>query len=147
MMQALEDDVAFQVTGTDYPTRDGSGIRDYIHVWDLAAAHVAALSRFDALLAPMSTSIAINLGTGTGTTVREFLDAFNEVASVPNRAQDDERRPGAVAGAYTRLERGVSRLAAELRIADGITLLKISHQRTTLASRDSPTASTQEVLT
>src|ERR1700746_3048822 len=51
MMQALEDGVAFQVTGTDYPTRDGSGIRDYIHVWDLAAAHVAALSRFDALLA------------------------------------------------------------------------------------------------
>ena len=122
MMQALEDGVPFQVTGTDYPTRDGSGIRDYIHVWDLAAAHVAALSRFDALLVPMSTSIAINLGTGTGTTVREFLDAFNEVASVPIRARDAERRPGDVAGAYTRIERAVRLLdwQPQYGIADGI---------------------------
>ena len=122
MMQALEDGVAFQVTGTDYPTRDGSGIRDYIHVWDLAAAHIAALSRFDALLAPMGTSLAINLGTGTGTTVREFLDAFNEVASVPIRAQDAKQRPGDVAGAYTRTERAVRMLdwQPEYSIADGI---------------------------
>jgi UDP-glucose 4-epimerase len=122
MMQALEDGVPFQVTGTDYPTRDGSGIRDYIHVWDLAAAHVAALSAFDALLAPMSTSLAINLGTGTGTTVREFLDAFNEVASVPIRAQDAERRPGDVAGAYTRIDRAVRLLdwQPQYGIADGI---------------------------
>ena len=37
------------ITGTDWPTRDGTRLRDYVHVWDLAAAHVAALSRFDAL--------------------------------------------------------------------------------------------------
>jgi UDP-glucose 4-epimerase len=42
MIQAHEQGVPFVVTGTDYPTRDGSGLRDYIHVWDLAAAHVAA---------------------------------------------------------------------------------------------------------
>jgi UDP-glucose 4-epimerase len=42
MIQALDEDVPFVITGTDWPTRDGSGIRDYIHVWDLATAHVTA---------------------------------------------------------------------------------------------------------
>jgi UDP-glucose 4-epimerase len=41
---------AFQITGTDYPTRVGTGLRDYIHVWDLARAHVAAVEQLDALL-------------------------------------------------------------------------------------------------
>jgi hypothetical protein len=59
MIQAQQRGVPFLVTGTDYPTRDGSGIRDYIHVWDLAEAHVAALGRFDALPGPAA---AINLG-------------------------------------------------------------------------------------
>ena len=49
MIQAQEEGVPFVITGTDWPTRDGSGLRDYVHVWDLAAAHVAALIRFDAL--------------------------------------------------------------------------------------------------
>ena len=83
MMQALEEGIPFEVTGTDYPTRDGSGIRDYIHVWDLAIAHVAALRRFDELLASANSYGVINLGTGSGTTVRELLDAFNSVSSVP----------------------------------------------------------------
>ena len=52
MIQAQEEGVPFLITGTDYPTRDGSGLRDYIHVWDLATAHVAALNRFDALPGP-----------------------------------------------------------------------------------------------
>ena len=41
---------AFMVTGIDYPTRDGTGFRDYIHVWDLAIAHVRAVERFDEVL-------------------------------------------------------------------------------------------------
>jgi UDP-glucose 4-epimerase len=102
MIQAQQDGVPFLITGTDYPTRDGSGIRDYIHVWDLAAAHVAALARFDALPGPTT---AINLGTGTGTTVRELLDAFNCVADRPIQAHDALRRPGDVVGAYTRVDR------------------------------------------
>src|SRR5271154_2497527 len=61
MIQAQQRDVPFLVTGTDYPTRDGSGIRDYIHVWDLAAAHVAALTRFGALSGPVTV---VNVGTG-----------------------------------------------------------------------------------
>ncbi|MGW1087278.1 UDP-glucose 4-epimerase GalE [Streptomyces sp. NPDC002596] len=107
MIEAQEEGVAFQVTGTHYPTRDGSGIRDYVHVWDLAAAHVAALDRFDALLPGTdgSRSTVINVGTGTGTTVRELLTAFNSVTDVPVPSVDVDARPGDVAGAYTRSER------------------------------------------
>ncbi|MEU9462821.1 UDP-glucose 4-epimerase GalE [Streptomyces sp. NPDC058322] len=110
MIQAREEGVPFQVTGTDYPTRDGSGIRDYIHVWDLAAAHVAALHSFDTLLPeggeePGPGSMVINLGTGTGTTVRELLDAFNEVTGTPVPAVEAAARPGDAAGAYTRSDR------------------------------------------
>lgn len=102
MIQVLEEGSQFLVTGTDYPTRDGSGIRDYIHVWDLATAHVAALDKFDTLPGPATV---INLGTGRGTTVRELLDAFNRIAPSPIRARDAARRPGDVAGAYTRSDR------------------------------------------
>ena len=104
MIQAQQEGVPFLITGTDWPTRDGSGIRDYIHVWDLAAAHVAALTRFDALPGPVT---AINLGSGTGTTVRELLAAFNQVADHPVEAREAGRRPGDVAGAYTRIDRAV----------------------------------------
>jgi len=69
---------------------DGSGLRDYVHVWDLAAAHVATLFRFDAL---PGSSTAINLGTGTST-VRELLAAFNRVADRPIEALEADRRPG-----------------------------------------------------
>ena len=122
MIQAYEEGVPFQITGTDYPTRDGSGIRDYVHVWDLATAHLAALERFDALLAGPGTSSVINLGTGTGTTVRELVDAFNSVADRPIETVDVGRRPGDVAGTYTRSERARQSLGWEPRysIAEGI---------------------------
>ncbi len=119
MIQAHEEGVPFQITGTDWPTRDGSGIRDYIHVWDLAAAHVAALTRFDALPGPVTV---INLGTGTGTTVRELLAAFNLVADHPVEGRDGARRPGDVAGAYTRAGRAGQLLGWQPRydITEGI---------------------------
>jgi UDP-glucose 4-epimerase len=121
MIQAREDDVPFQITGTGYPTRDGTGIRDYIHVWDLAAAHLAALERFDDVLDGGTRSAAINLGTGTGTTVRELLDAFREVTG-PLAARELPPRPGDVVGAYTRSDRAKRMLGWEprLSIADGI---------------------------
>jgi UDP-glucose 4-epimerase len=117
-----EEGIPFQITGTDYPTRDGTGIRDYIHVWDLATAHLAALDRFDALLAGTATDGVINLGTGTGTTVRELLDAFNQVADRPVKAVDVGRRPGDVAGTYTRSDRAQRCLGWKARysIAEGI---------------------------
>lgn len=111
----------FPITGTDYPTRDGSGIRDYVHVWDLASAHLAALRSFDAVLGD-ATSLAINLGTGTGTTVRELVAAFNAVVSPPVVATEAPRRPGDVAGAFTRSERARRLLGWEPAhsLADGI---------------------------
>jgi len=119
LIQAYEQGVPFQVTGTHWPTRDGSGLRDYIHVWDLAVAHVAALTRFDTLPGPVTV---INLGTGTGTTVRELVAAFNRVADRPVEARDAGPRPGDVAGAYTRVARAGRLLGwqAEYDVTDGI---------------------------
>jgi UDP-glucose 4-epimerase len=119
MIQAQEDGVPFVITGTDWPTKDGSGIRDYIHVWDLATAHVAALTQFDALPGPLSV---INLGTGAGTTVRELLDTFNRVSSPLVQAREAGRRPGDTVGAYTRIDRAERLLdwRPQYDIADGI---------------------------
>jgi UDP-glucose 4-epimerase len=119
MIRAHDGDAPFLIAGTDYPTRDGSGIRDYIHVWDMAAAHLAALGCFDALPGP---ALAINLGTGQGTTVRELLDAFNRAVEYPVRAREAGRRPGDVAGAYTRIDRAKQLLgwAPQYDLHDGI---------------------------
>ena len=118
------------ITGTDWPTRDGSGIRDYVHVWDLATAHVAALTRFDALPGPVTV---INLGTGAGTTVRELLGMFNRVSDRPVEAREAARRPGDTAGAYTRTDRARRLLAwqPQYDIEDGI-----RHSLQWAASRD-----------
>jgi UDP-glucose 4-epimerase len=121
LIQAHEAGQPFPVTGTDYPTRDGTRIRDYVHVSDLAAAHVAALTGFDGVLG-VATSIAINLGTGTGTTVRELAAAFGSVVGAPVATVDVPRRPGDVAGAFTRSDRAKRLLNWEPRrsLADGI---------------------------
>jgi UDP-glucose 4-epimerase len=100
MIEAMEADTPFEITGTDYPTRDGTGIRDYVHVWDLADAHLLSLRRFDNILSSEKKYEAINLGTGCGTTVRELLDAFNQVMQTPVEAVEAIRRPGDTAGAY-----------------------------------------------
>ncbi|EYB69479.1 UDP-glucose 4-epimerase [Deinococcus phoenicis] len=103
---------AFSVTGTDYPTRDGTGLRDYIHIWDLALAHVAAVERFDqaferaaAELGQPQVFLPINVGTGSGVTVRELLAAFEEVAGTRLGGQDAPRRPGDSAGACADISR------------------------------------------
>ena len=119
IIRASEKGVPFLITGTDWPTRDGSGLRDYIHVWDLAAGHVAALTRFDALPGPVTV---INLGSGAGTTVRELLAAFNQVAEHPVEAREAGRRPGDVAGAYPRIDRAERLLGwrPQYDLAEGI---------------------------
>ncbi|MPZ28158.1 MAG: UDP-glucose 4-epimerase GalE [Micromonosporaceae bacterium] len=106
LIEAAETGAEFQVTGTDWPTRDGTGIRDYIHVWDLAAAHVASLRRFDDIVDKDGPGYQVlNLGTGTGTTVREMIEAFEEVTGRPVPRRETGPRPGDVAGAFTRSDR------------------------------------------
>jgi UDP-glucose 4-epimerase len=121
LIEAHDSAKPFQITGADFPTRDGSGIRDYVHVWDLATAHVAALRSFDAVLGN-ATSLAINLGTGTGTTVRELVAAFNTVVDSPVAVVEAPRRPGDPAGAFTRSDRARQLLGWEPRhsLAEGI---------------------------
>ncbi|WP_405759299.1 UDP-glucose 4-epimerase GalE [Streptomyces sp. NBC_01420] len=122
LIQAYEEGRPFPVAGTDYPTRDGSGIRDYVHVWDLAAAHIAAIERFDSVLTGSKRSIAINLGSGSGTTVLELCAAFNNVVSTPLATVVTDRRPGDVAGGYTRSGRAAELLGwtPKLSLEDGI---------------------------
>lgn len=111
----------FRITGTDFPTRDGTGIRDYVHVWDLAEAHLRALARFDRVMDGRHSAV-INLGTGQGTTVRELVTAFNSIADDPVTAIDAPRRPGDPAGAFTRSDRAADLLGwrARFSIPDGI---------------------------
>ncbi len=79
-----------QIFGDDYPTRDGTGIRDYIHVLDLAEGHVAAVEH----LQSNPGYDVINLGTGNGISVLELVDAFERVAGVPIPTEVVGRRPG-----------------------------------------------------
>jgi UDP-glucose-4-epimerase GalE len=83
-------DADFTVFGDDYPTPDGTCIRDYVHVADLADAHVRALRRLEA----GGESRAYNLGTGTGMSVRQVLDAIGRVAGRPVPHRVGRRRPG-----------------------------------------------------
>ena len=78
------------VFGSDYPTADGSAVRDYIHVCDLAQAHVAALER---LLAG-GASAAVNLGTGSGASVKSVIEIARRITGRPIEAIDASRRPG-----------------------------------------------------
>jgi UDP-glucose 4-epimerase len=82
---------AVSVFGTDYPTPDGTGVRDYIHVSDLAAAHVLVL---EALMAEPDRSLTFNCGYGRGFSVLEVLDAVERVAGVRLNRRMESRRPG-----------------------------------------------------
>jgi len=116
----------FIITGTDYATRDGTGIRDYIHVWDLARAHVRAVEDFEQVFERASrlqdNYVVINLGTGRGVTVRELLRAFEAVTGVPLPVEEGPRRPGDTAGSFCNADTARNLLGwqAELSIEQGI---------------------------
>jgi UDP-glucose-4-epimerase GalE len=79
-----------QILGTDYPTADGSAVRDYIHVTDLAEAHVLALQHLER----GGASVALNLATGQGYSVREVIDAAERVSGQRIARRESPRRPG-----------------------------------------------------
>ncbi|BAL26058.1 UDP-glucose 4-epimerase GalE [Azoarcus sp. KH32C] len=83
------------VWGSDYPTPDGTGVRDYIHVVDLAAGHLRALERFD-----MPQCVAVNLGTGVGYSVLDVVKAFESASGQRVPYQLSPRRNGDAAACY-----------------------------------------------
>ncbi len=123
---ALGEEPVFNITGTDWPTRDGTGIRDYIHVWDLAMAHVKAVEKFDSAIQsaadPETPYLVINLGTGNGVTVRELVTAFEHVYGQDLPKKETPPRPGDVAGAYANADKARRLLdwEAEFPIEKGI---------------------------
>jgi len=122
IMQARAAGEPFRITGTDWETRDGTGLRDYIHVWDLALAHVAAVRRFDQIATASDPYQVINVGTGDGVTVRELVAAFERVTGQPLPVIDVDRRPGDQAGAYAVVDRAASVLGwrSERSVDDGV---------------------------
>ncbi|WP_328965629.1 UDP-glucose 4-epimerase GalE [Streptomyces virginiae] len=131
----------FPVTGTDWETRDGTGVRDYVHVWDLARAHIHAVKDFDRILpAGRGGYLPVNLGSGTGTTVLELIKAFETVTGKALAHEIVGPRPGDVAGAYADITRAIQllgwtpELSIEQGIADALTWME---RRTLMLSGDS----------
>ena len=123
---AMGKEPTFNITGTDWPTRDGTGIRDYIHVWDLAQAHIKAVEKFDQVIAeaaePDAPYVIINLGTGKGVTVREMVEAFEKVYGKSINKAEKPPRPGDIAGSFANANKARDLLGwrAELPIEKGI---------------------------
>ena len=92
------------IFGGDYPTKDGTGVRDYIHVVDLAKAHVAALQRL--LKDENETNYEVfNLGTGTGSSVLEVIQSFERVSGEKLNYKIVDRRSGDIIQAYADTKR------------------------------------------
>jgi UDP-glucose 4-epimerase len=91
VMRALVAGRAPWVSGTDYPTPDGSCIRDYVHVGDIALAHVAAV---EALEGGRQLASAYNLGSGEGLSVLEIMAAFRRATGIDFEPELKDRRPG-----------------------------------------------------
>ena len=86
---ALGRQPVFEIYGTDYETRDGTCIRDYVHVLDIAQAHLTALSRLDG-----SSAEVFNVGTGQGNSVAEVIETVREVSGRPIPVREGARRAG-----------------------------------------------------
>ncbi|HZJ75243.1 MAG TPA: UDP-glucose 4-epimerase GalE [Clostridia bacterium] len=85
------------VFGTDYDTHDGTGVRDYIHVVDLAKGHIKAVEK----LQGTSGLFTYNLGTGTGYSVYDLVKAFEKASGLTIPCKEEERRPGDIATCYS----------------------------------------------
>jgi len=106
-----------EIFGNDYPTPDGSCIRDYIHVVDLVKGHIAAMKYCD----NNTGAEAFNLGTGRGTSNFEFVRAFEEANGIKIPMQISARRPGDAPVSYCSTEKAerLLRWKAEKTVADG----------------------------
>ena len=96
------------IFGCDYDTPDGTGVRDYIHVMDLAEGHLAAVNLVSAEGAPLD---AINLGTGRGQSVLEMIKAFEQATGLSIQSQIVPRRAGDAAACYAKADKAAKSLA------------------------------------
>ncbi|AYF76865.1 UDP-glucose 4-epimerase GalE [Nocardia yunnanensis] len=105
LQTALGQRESISVFGTDYPTPDGTAVRDYIHIRDLAQAHLLALAK-----SQPGTHRIVNLGSGTGFSVREVITACERVTGLPINTVDAERRAGDPAVLVASSERATAEL-------------------------------------
>jgi UDP-glucose 4-epimerase len=108
-----------QIFGTDYQTRDGSGLRDYIHVTDLSDAHLKALD----YIRDQKQNLAVNLGSEHGITVKEMVEAARQITGHPIPAEMTARRPGDPAAVMASSAAAKNILSWEPRYSDPQTLL------------------------
>lgn len=99
-----------RIFGEDYETPDGTGVRDYIHVTDLALGHVAALKKLENTNGTDIRNLTVNLGTGTGTSVRQMHNNFSAVNNVEIPFEICERRPGDVAFLVAQVQKAKNEL-------------------------------------
>ena len=109
------------IFGSDYPTVDGTGVRDFIHVTDLAQGHVAALNYLQQQVSLSQTSslgfLPINLGTGKGTSVLELVKAFSTVSGQDIPFQFVKRRAGDIASCYASADKAKYLLGWEAKLS------------------------------
>ncbi|GAA0480117.1 UDP-glucose 4-epimerase GalE [Actinoplanes capillaceus] len=112
LMHAAESGGPFAIAGTDWPTHDGTALRDYVHVWDVARAHLLTVQQFDPVVAAATPDgyLALDVGTGTGTTVRELVSAVESVVGHRIPVTDAPRRIGDIAGCRAHSRRAESLL-------------------------------------
>lgn len=113
-----------KIFGNDYDTRDGTCIRDYIHVTDLAAAHVKALE----YIAKNDKSLTVNLGSEKGTTVTEMVEAARRITGKPIQADYAERRPGDPASLVASAKYAAEVLGWKAQHSDVDTLLETTYK-------------------
>jgi UDP-glucose 4-epimerase len=112
VLKAAKDDQAVTIFGTDYPTSDGTTIRDYVHVVDLASAHLLALARVEAGLR------VYNVGTGTGYSVQQVVETTERVTGKPLAIERRPRRPGDQVATVASSDRIRAELGWKPRFAD-----------------------------
>lgn len=110
LMSAAERGETFVIRGTRWATTDGSAVRDYIHVRDVAMANLAAVRRFDVVAVQGDPYRVINIGTGVGTTVRELISAYERVAGRRLRSSEAEPRLGDGGGSVMKVDRATELL-------------------------------------
>lgn len=113
-----------KIFGNDYDTRDGTCIRDYIHVTDLAVAHVKALE----WIAKNDKSLTVNLGSEKGTTVTEMVEAARRITGKPIPADYAERRPGDPASLVASAKYAAEVLGWKAQYSDVDTLLETTYK-------------------